>query len=425
MSVKAPSPFAYRDFRLYFAARFLSTFSAMGLVVALQWLLYDVARTELGLTVKQGAVYLGLLGLVQFLALLACFLPAGYAVDRFDRRHLARFGLAVEILCCVLLWLVVTMGLKGLWPLLAIALLFGAARALVAPALQALAPNLVPPAVLPTAIAWSSVSWQTAAIAGPAVTGFLLHWYGTQGMAIFCVVLLALSFGLVLAIRPVPRPARSDLPFVANVREGLGYVRSNRMVLGAISLDMFAVLLGGATAMLPVFARDILQVGESGFGWLRAAPAIGAGVVALLLTIRPMTRQVGPKMFLAVGVFGLATILFGLSRSFWLSMVMLVVLGAADMISVYVRSSLVQLHTPDAMRGRVSSVNSLFIGASNELGEMQSGLAAFWLGAVGAVVAGGAGAVLVTLLWAVWFPQLRHADRMLPPDDDPKAAAVG
>jgi MFS family permease len=402
---------------LYFAARFLSTFSAMGLVVALQWLLYDVARTELGLTLRQGAVYLGLLGLVQFLALLACFLPAGYAVDRFDRRHLARFGLALEIACAGLLWVVVALGLKGLWPLLVIALLFGSARALVAPALQALAPNLVPPVALPTAIAWSSVSWQTAAIAGPALTGYLLYQHGPQGMAIFCTILLLLSLGLLLGIRPVPRPPRSDLPFLANVREGLGYVRSNRIVLGAISLDMFAVLLGGATAMLPVFARDILHVGESGFGWLRAAPAAGAGLVALLLTIRPMTQHVGPKMFLAVGVFGLATIIFGLSRSFWLSMLMLMVLGAADMISVYVRSSLIQLHTPDAMRGRVSSVNSLFIGASNELGEMQSGLAAFWLGAVGAVVAGGAGAVVVTLLWSVWFPQLRAADQMLPADD--------
>ncbi len=411
----APSPFAYRDFRLFFAARFLSTFAAMGLVVALQWLLYDIARTEFGLTLKEGSLYLGILGFAQFAALLLFFLPAGYAVDRFDRRWLARLGIGIEIVCVLVLWLVATVDIKGLWPLIAIALLFGCGRAIAAPALQALAPNLVPAAVLPTAIAWNSMSWQAAAISGPVLTGFLLHWRGASGLAVFCLALLLLSLVCSFGIRPVPRPPRSGLPLVANVREGITYVRTNRIVLGAISLDMFAVLLGGATALLPVFARDILQVGESGFGWLRAAPALGAALVAAILTQRPLRRNVGPIMFACVGIFGVATVVFGLSRSVWLSMLALAVLGAADMISVYVRSSLIQLHTPDTMRGRVSSVNMLFISASNELGEMQSGLAAFLLGAVGAVVTGGVGAILVTLLWAYWFPQLRSADTLTPP----------
>lgn len=419
MPPQTSSPFAYRDFRLFFAARFLSTFAAMGLVVALQWLLYDLARTRFGLTLQQGSLYLGILGFAQFAALLLFFLPAGYAVDRFDRRWLARLGIGIEILCVIALWGVSIFGVSGLWPLIAIALMFGGGRAIAAPALQSLAPNLVPPHLLPTAIAWNSMSWQAAAIAGPALTGVILHWQGAAGLAVFCFGLLLLSLLFSFAIRPVPRPPRSALPFVANVREGISYVRGNRIVLGAISLDMFAVLLGGATAMLPVFARDILHVGESGFGWLRAAPAIGAALVAALLTQRPLRRNVGPTMFACVGIYGLATIIFGLSKLFWLSVAALIVLGAADMISVYVRSSLIQLHTPDAMRGRVSSVNLLFIGASNELGEMQSGLAAFVLGAVGAVLAGGVGAVLVTLLWASWFPQLRQADTLVPPPSSP------
>jgi MFS family permease len=415
MSGSSVSPFDFRDFRLFFAARFLSTFAAMGLVVALQWLLYDMARTTFGFSLKEGSLYLGILGFAQFAALLLFFLPAGYAVDRFDRRKLARVGIAIEIICVLILWFVSIAAIKGLWPLLCIAVLFGAGRAIAAPALQALGPNLVPPSVLPSAIAWNAMAWQAAAIAGPAVTGMILHFSGAAGLSIFCLILLVMSLGLSFAIRPVPRPPRSDLPPIANIKEGIGYVWTNKMVLGAISLDMFAVLLGGATALLPVFARDVLHVGESGFGWLRAAPAMGAALVAATLTQRPLKRHVGATMFASVGIFGLATIVFGLSSTFWLSMFALSVLGGADMISVYVRSSLIQLYTPDAMRGRVSSVNMLFISASNELGEMQSGIAAFWLGAVGAVVAGGAGAVLVTLLWAWWFPQLRQAQTLAPP----------
>ncbi len=411
----ASSPFAYRDFRLLFASRFLTTLAALGLVVALQWLLYDYARTEYRLSIKDGGLYLGLLGLVQFAALLIFFLPAGYAVDRYDRRWLGRFGIAMEIICVLALWIVAANGIRGLWPLLLIALAFGIGRAVAAPAMQALAPNLVPPEVLPTAIAWNSIAWQSAAVAGPALTGLILATSGAVGLSIFCLTLLLISLALAMFIRPVAQPPRSALPFGANVREGLAFVWSNKLVFGAISLDLFAVLLGGATAMLPVFARDILQVGETGFGWLRAAPALGAALVALWLTQKPLSRGVGPKMFACVGIFGLSTMLFGLSRNFWLSLSALVMLGAADMISVYVRSSLIQLHTPDAMRGRVSSVSTLFIGASNELGEFQSGIATFFLGAVGAVVAGGVGAVLVTLLWASWFPLLRKADTMAPP----------
>jgi MFS family permease len=406
------SPFGFRDYRYYFVARFLSTLATMALVVGLQWQLYSIARDTYNLSEREGAFYLGLLGLAQFLALLLFFLPGGYAVDRYDRRKLAWLGIFVEILCVVAVWLETVAQVQGLWPLLAIAVALGLGRSFAAPALQALAPNLVPPAVLPTAIAWNAISWQTAAVLGPAATGFLIASHGIAGLAVGCFVLLVLSLGFAMMIRPVVRPARSPLPFLRNVREGLRYVRSTKIVLGAISLDLFAVLLGGATAMLPVFARDILHVGESGFGWLRAAPAMGAACVALVLTQFPLRRHVGQTMFACVGIFGLATIVFGLSTSFALSMAALVVLGAADMISVYVRSSLIQLHTPDAMRGRVSSVGTLFVGASNELGEMQSGIAALWLGAVGAVVGGGVGAVVVTLVWAWWFPQLRTAQTL-------------
>jgi MFS family permease len=295
--------------------------------------------------------------------------------------------------------------------LLGVAVLFGAARSFFSPAMTALGPMLVPRALLPRAIAWNSLAWQSASIAGPAVGGLLIA--ASPGAA-YCGVLgfylaAALCLGL---IRHAARPQVQAGSRLELVREGLRYVRENKVVLGAISLDLAAVLLGGAYALMPAFARDVLHVGPGGFGLLRMGPALGATGVGLCLAARPIREKAGLIMFTAVAVFGAATVIFGLSRLLWLSMIALAVLGAADMLSVFVRQTLVQLVTPDPMRGRVAAVSTLFIGASNELGEFESGLAARFLGAVGAAVFGGLGALAVTGLWAWWFPALRNADRL-------------
>ena len=293
------------------------------------------------------------------------------------------------------------------------------------PSLGALAPNLVPREMLPTAIAWNSIGWQTGAVLGPPLGAFLFAAGTRRCLTSPPPCLFGASLVALFMIGPVPLPPRSDASPWAQVVEGLGYVRRNRIVLGAISLDLFAVLLGGATAMLPVFARDVLHVGVEGLGPLRAAPAFGAALTALLLTRKPLSRNVGVIMFACVAIFGLMTIVFGVSRNLYLSMGALAVLGAADMMSVYVRSSLIQLHTPDHMRGRVSAVSMLFISASNELGEFESGVTAAWLGPVEAVIAGGIGAILVTLIWAWGFPELRKADRFVAPEDsNPQANAA-
>ena len=290
------------------------------------------------------------------------------------------------------------------------------ARVFVGPSMSAIAPNIVPPELLPRAIAMSAIAFYGASITGPAMGGFLYavdpaltYWTGAVCLG---VAIVAVSF--VRPVRPPPIAGRAH-PFQQMV-DGLTYVRNHRFLLGAITLDLFAVLLGGATALLPVFARDILMVGPEGLGWLRAAPAAGGAVVALWLAWRPIHRNVGVKMLLGVAIFGVATVVFGLSRSLPLSLAALAILGAADMLSVYVRSSLVQLHTPDTMRGRVSAVSGLAISASNELGELESGLLAALLGPVGAVVAGGAGALAVTGLYAYYFPELRRARTFDPPD---------
>jgi MFS family permease len=293
--------------------------------------------------------------------------------------------------------------------------LLGVARAFAGPALSALAPNLVPRAILPKAIALSSMAWQSGAIAGPAVGGYLYAWSPHMPYAV-SAGLLALSLFCMFMIRPIARSAMegSQKPWRQMI-DGLRYVRENRFVLGAISLDLFAVLLGGATAMLPVFARDILHSDSTALGHLRAAPAVGATLTAIWFSWRPLKHNVGTKMLAAVGVFGAATIVFGLashithSFAMPLSLACLALLGSADMVSVYVRQSLIQLYTPDAMRGRVGAASTLFISASNELGEAESGFLAALIGPVTAVVAGGVGAIGVTLLWAKWFPELRLA----------------
>ena len=403
------SPFALAPFRAFWTAKLCSTLAQLMMVVVIGWQVYDVARQTMG--IRPAALLLGLVGLAQFLPVVLLTLPVGWVADHFDRRHIARAAVALEMLCAALLAGLATAERPSLPALFAVATLLGVARAFAAPALTALAPNLVPPALLPRAIAWNSMGWQMGAVAGPPLGGYL---YGGAPAwpYLAALVLLAAALAALLAIPPVPRPPRSSEPPVAQVRAGLAYVWHNKIVLGAISLDLFAVILGGATALLPIYARDILMVGPEGLGHLRAAPSVGAALLAFLLARGSLGGRVGVKLLAAVAVFGGAIAVFGLSKSFALSMAALALAGAADMVSVYVRQSLIQIHTPDGMRGRVAAVSSLFIGASNELGELQSGLAAALIGPVAAAVAGGLGAVGVALAWSRLFPALRNADRL-------------
>jgi MFS family permease len=409
-----PEPLRIPAFRFYWLARLTSTIAQMAMVIVIGWQVYDIARETMGL--KEAAFRLGIIGLVQFVPLFALTLITGWTADRVDRRWIARASLALELGCAVALAVLAWRGTTTLVALYAVAALLGVARAFAGPALQALAPNLVPRAILPRAIALSSIAWQAGAIAGPAIGGYLYAWTPFAPYAA-SAALFAIAFAGLLAIGPVARPtiARGPSPW-AQMVEGLSYVRHNRLVLGAISLDLFAVLLGGATALLPVFARDVLHAGPEGLGHLRAAPAVGATLTALFFSVRPLKYNVGTKMLVAVGIFGTATVVFGLSRWMPLSLACLALLGAADMFSVYVRQSLIQLYTPDSMRGRVGAVSSLFISASNELGETESGFLGALIGPVASVIAGGVGAIGVVVLWAWWFPELRLAKTFESPD---------
>jgi MFS family permease len=379
----------------------------MAMVIIIGWQVYDIARETMGL--KEAALRLGIIGIVQFVPLFMLTLVTGWMADRVDRRWISRASVALELGCALALAWFAWRQTTTLEILYAIAALLGVARAFAGPALGALAPNLVPRAILPRAIALSSMAWQTGAIVGPAMGGYLYAYHPYAPYAA-SAALFAIALAGLFAIGPVPRSelARGVNPWTQMV-EGLRYVRRHRLVLGAISLDLFAVLLGGATAMLPVFARDVLHAGAEGLGHLRAAPAIGATLTAAFFSIRPLKTNVGLKMLGAVAVFGTATIVFGFSRSMPLSLACLALLGAADMFSVYVRQSLIQLYTPDAMRGRVGAVSSLFISASNELGEAESGFLGALIGPVTSVIAGGVGALAVVLLWSWWFPELRLA----------------
>lgn len=408
------TPLAIPDFRRYWTARFLAVFATMSMVVLIGYQAYDIARSDYGYSTAEGAFLLGLLGLAQFVPLLLLTPVAGWAADRFDRRSVAAIANLIDCTVAALLAFLTWSDGLTLPILFVLAALHGAARVFVGPAMSAIAPNIVPQELLPRAIALSSIAWQVASVIGPAAGGLLFaesEWLPHALSA----GLLVCSAILIRSVRPVraPQDATPAHP-VRQMIEGAQYTWRQKFLLGCITLDLFAVLLGGATAMLPVFARDILMVGPEGLGIMRGAPAAGASAVALWMAWRPLANNVGPKMLWAVVVFGAATIAFGLSRDFALSLAMLVLLGAADMVSVFIRSSLVQLNTPDRMRGRVSSISGLAISASNELGEMQSGLAAAVLGATGAVVFGGAGAIVVTIVWAWLFPQLRQAKTFAP-----------
>jgi hypothetical protein len=348
---------------------------------------------------------------------------SGWAADRLDRRHIARAVVALELSCALVLFWATWGGFISLPILFGVAALLGVARAFAGPALSALAPNLVPRDILPHAIALSSAAWQAGAIIGPALGGILYditpHYSYGVSAALFAFATLCL-----FTIGRVPRSVLQPGSPWRQMVDGLSYVGRNRLVLGAITLDLFAVLLGGVTAMLPVYARDILQVGPEGLGPLRAAPAIGATLTAAFFSVRPIRTNVGTKMLSAVVVFGAATAIFGVSRWFALSLAMLALLGAADMFSVYIRQSLIQLHTPDEMRGRVGAASTLAISASNELGETRSGFTAALLGPVFATVAGGIAAITVTLLWAWIFPELRRARTFDLPEPRPERPPV-
>jgi MFS family permease len=419
--VSIPEPLRIANFRAFWLARLATTVAQMAMVIVIGWQVYDIARQTRD--VDDAAFQLGLIGLVQFVPLFALTPISGWVADRLDRRHVARAVILLEMLCALILFWATWSGHVTLPILFGVAALLGVARAFAGPALGALAPNLVPRDILPSAIALSSMGWQAGAIVGPAIGGLLYdvvpHYsYG------FSAALFGFSAICLFLIGPVPRPAIEPGKPIARMVEGLRYVRRNRLVLGAITLDLFAVLLGGVTAMLPLYARDILEVGAQGLGPLRAAPAIGATLTAIVFSFRPINSNVGVKMLSAVVVFGAATAIFGISTSYMLSLAMLVLLGGADMFSVYIRQSLIQLHTPDAMRGRVSAASTLAISASNELGETRSGFTAALIGPVAATVAGGIAAILVTLAWARWFPELRRARTFEPPDEPPPQDAV-
>jgi len=406
-----PSVFQSRDFSLYCSATFLATLASQILSVVVGWQVYELANTPLAL---------GYVGLVQFLPMLAFTFVAGDLADRVDRRIILTVSYFAYSTGAGLFLLITMLRTGEIWPFYAVLALFGAARAFSQPAGQSFLPLLVIDEQFPEAVAWTASARQIAVIAGPAIGG-AIYLLGAGIAYDVCLVAFLAVTAAIAAVRTrgkVTTSASNESDF-ARLTAGIRYVRGKPVIFGVISLDLFAVLLGGATALLPVYARDILRIGPTGLGLLRSAPAVGAAAIGLILGRTPLRRSVGLVMFACVALFGAATIVFGLSRSFSLSMSALIVLGAADMVSVYVRSTLVQLATPDAMRGRVSAVNSLFIGASNELGEFESGITAELLGTVPSVVVGGIGTLAVVCVFMLLFPQIRAVDRILDvtPDD--------
>ncbi|MDX7949803.1 MFS transporter [Lichenihabitans sp. Uapishka_5] len=394
-------PFSHPAFRLFWIARTLSSLAFQMAAVALGWLIYD--RTH-------SAASLGFVGLAQFAPQIVLTFLVGHVADRYDRRTIVTICQAVQA-CAVL---VLTLGILGGWLHIAgiygVIAVFGGARAFEQPTASALLPGTVPAVILPRAVAVSSTAMQTASIIGPALGGLL---YGLGPVVPFACAAIgfAAASASISAMRLERVPPRKETATLASVFSGLHFIRERPIVLGTISLDLVAVLLGGATALLPIYARDILHTGPWGLGLLRLAPALGALAMGIAMSVVPLQRHVGMKMFSAVLVFGLATLVFAFSTNVALSVAALVVLGAADNISVVIRNSLVQLLTPQEMLGRVSAVNSLFIGTSNQLGEFESGMTAALLGAVPAAAIGGLGTIAVVLLWMRLFPALRRADR--------------
>lgn len=400
-----PSPRAalsHKGFRYYWIARLCATFAVQIVSVSVGWLVYDLTREPL---------MLGFVGLAQFLPSLLLVLVTGSVADRYNRRMIMSLCLIAEFMLAILLVVFVVTGTHDVVLIFAILTAYGIARAFFGPVIQSLVPNLVPREHLSNAIAWNSSSWQFATIVGPVAGGLL---YGHAPLTAFGTAAILFLAGSICAAM-IPKPTQKTVPEPASwstVIAGFRYIGSNRIVLGAISLDLFAVLLGGAVALMPAYARDILDVGPWGLGLLRAGPGIGAIIVAVWLMFRPIHDHAGVLMFIGVALFGVATVVFGVSTNVWLSVFALIVMGAGDMVSVYVRETLIQLKTPDAVRGRVNAVNMVFIGASNELGEFRAGVSAWLIGVVPAVVFGGLGTIAVAAIWARAFPELRRARRL-------------
>lgn len=391
--------FRHKAFKIYWTARFLSAFSVQIVSVAVGWQIYDLTRD---------AFNLGLVGLMQFLPALLLVLVTGTAADRFGRRLIMSLSLALEGVITAFLLILSLFGLFEPIYVFILLFIFGIARAFLGPASASLVVNLVPTEDFANAVSWNSSAWQIATIVGPVAGGLL---YGLSPTAAYGIATALLIVGSILAFSiPAPKHhSTNEGRSLAYMLGGFKYIWKEKIVLGAISLDLFAVLLGGTVALLPVYARDVLELGPWGLGLLRGAPGIGAVLTAIWLAGHPVRDHAGIVMFFFVAIYGLLNIVFGLSTLAWLSILALALAGAADMISVYVRETLLQLWTPDRVRGRVNAVNSVFVGASNELGEFRAGFMAAMIGAVPAVVIGGAGTVAVAALWAFWFPQLRKA----------------
>ncbi len=391
-------------FILYWFARMSSAIASQMIAVAVGWQIYAITGS---------VFYLGLVGLAQFLPMFLLTLAVGHAADRYNRRIIVCMSQAVQAAGIAVLAAGSFMGWLNKESILAIVFIFGAARSFEGPTMQALLPGLVPQGIFTRATALSTSSTQTAFIIGPAFGGLL---YAAGAGVVYTVsgALIFIACVLGFFIKNVHKPQKHEAADLKSVFAGISFIRHKPQILGAISLDLFAVLLGGATALLPAYARDILKTGPIGLGLLRSAPAAGALLMSLFLSYRPLRRRVGRTMFTAVAIFGIGTILFGISKSFLFSLCSLVLLGAADVISMVVRHSLVQLKTPDKMRGRVSAVNSMFIGTSNQLGEFESGLTAAWFGVVPSVVIGGIGTLAVVTLWVWFFPALVNTDKLEP-----------
>ncbi|QRK10066.1 MFS transporter [Archangium violaceum] len=421
-SARPPSVFRHRDFRIYQLARLCAVLAVQIESVAIGWQVYELTGSALAL---------GYTGLAQFLPFFAFCLIGGQVADRVDRRLILVVCQLVMLLCSLLL-LSFTLGhIQDVRFVYGVLVLFGTARAFYSPAGSAITPHLVPPEELTRAIAVNSTTWQVATIAGPAVGGALYAWAGATGAYVGSATLCALTVVWMLSLKVRTGSASSESFSLETLLAGFRFVRRQRLLLGSITLDLFAVLLGGAVALLPIYARDVLHTGPGGLGLLRSAPAAGAAVVALFLATRPLGGRAGWKMFISVAIFGVATLVFGVSRSLPLSVVALAVAGAGDMVSVVIRGTLELVSTPDDMRGRVGAVNMMCVGASNELGEFRAGAFAEHIGAVSSVVAGALGTLVVVGLWAWAFPELRQVDDVeraarepLPGDGAPETAVA-
>jgi MFS family permease len=394
---------AYADFKAYLAARFCIVIALEMQSVAVGWQVYEITRRPLDL---------GLIGLAQFLPGFALFLPAGHAVDRFDRRRLLTSCYAGSAICSGLLLATALGKPASVYPIYGVVILLGAIRAFSFPASRALLPQLLPQEHFSNAVAWHSSIFQAGTILGPACGGLLYTFFhGAGGVYGVAMVIGAVASLSTQRIKTQTKARPREPISLATVLAGFRYIWEHKLILGSISLDLFAVLLGGAVALLPVYAREILHTGPWGLGLLRSAPGVGAGLMAILIAHRPLKGKAGPTMLWCVAGFGISTIIFGLSRSLALSLISLVLVGATDMVSVIIRAILIQLGTPDEMRGRVNAVDMLFIGASNQLGEFESGVTAHWFGTVPAVVLGGVGTLVVIAIWAWRFPELRKAEQ--------------